>query len=240
MEREFDEAMSGTPGEGEAMEGVTMTVTRSCPETVPEKFWDPDAGEVRIDALAKSYTELERKLGAMARDVPEGPDGYVFEDGEGLIVPPDPDVNGRLHKAGFSRDQARLVYELAGEYLPQMVSDMACEFEAQRQLDRLVSHYGGRDRWGQTAKQLSAWGREHLPPEVFEALATTREGIMAMERMMASGEPALMGGEGGGSSGLTEGDLKEMMRDPRYWRERDPATVRKVRDGFRRLFPEKG
>lgn len=29
--------------------------------------------------------------------------------------------------------------------------------------------------------------------------------------------------------------LREMMRDPRYWRQRDPELVNKVRDGFRKL-----
>lgn len=29
--------------------------------------------------------------------------------------------------------------------------------------------------------------------------------------------------------------LRKMMRDPRYWRQRDPELVNKVRDGFRKL-----
>lgn len=238
MDEEFNDAMPGGLGDGAGAE--ESVPARFCPASVPEKFWDPEAGEVRVDALAKSYTELERKLGAAFRDVPDGPDGYRFEDGDGLLVDPDAGVNARLHEAGFSKDQARLVYELAGDYLPQMVSELASEFEAQKQIEGLIAHCGGRERWGQTARQLSAWGSEHLPAEVFEALATTREGILAMERMMASGEPALIANGGDSMGGLSEGDLKQMMRDPRYWRERDPATVHKVRDGFRKLYPETG
>ena len=209
------------------------------PETIPEKFWDPDAGQVRVDALAKSYSELERKLGAAAAEIPQAPDGYRI-DAEGLAVGPDPEVNARLHAAGFSQDQARVVYDLANQYLPSMVTELAAEFEAQRQLDGLMNHYGGRERWQQTAQQLRTWGRQHLPSEVYEALATTREGILAMERMMASGEPGLMSGGSGGAGAMSENDLKEMMRDPRYWRERDPAVVDRVRAGFRRLFPGEG
>ena len=235
METDFDPTSqeAGTAGDWEE----PMAPAR--PETIPEKFWDPDAGAVRVDALAKSYTELERKLGATAAEIPPGPDGYQI-DTDGTVVVPDPEVNARLHSAGFSQDQARLVYELAGEYLPAMVTELATEFEAQRQLEGLMSHYGGRERWQQTARQLKTWGRQNLPPEVYEALATTREGIMAMERMMASGEPGLMPGGAGGAGAQNENDLKEMMRDPRYWRERDPAVVDKVRAGFRRLFPGEG
>lgn len=37
---------------------------------------------------------------------------------------------------------------------------------------------------------------------------------------------------------LSENQLKELMRDPRYWRDRDPEIIEKVRQGFRRLFPQ--
>ncbi len=29
-----------------------------------------------------------------------------------------------------------------------------------------------------------------------------------------------------------------MMKDPRYWRDHDPAFVGRIRDGFKRLFPD--
>lgn len=32
------------------------------PENVPEKFWDAEKGEIRVDALTQSYAELEAKL----------------------------------------------------------------------------------------------------------------------------------------------------------------------------------
>lgn len=34
----------------------------------------------------------------------------------------------------------------------------------------------------------------------------------------------------------TEADLRRMMRDPRYWRTREPEHVKKVTDGFKHLF----
>lgn len=38
------------------------------PEWVPEKFWDAEKGEVRTEELAKSYGELEGKLGGTKKD----------------------------------------------------------------------------------------------------------------------------------------------------------------------------
>ena len=33
-----------------------------------------------------------------------------------------------------------------------------------------------------------------------------------------------------------EEQLRQLMRDPRYWRDKDPAVLNKVSDGFRRLY----
>jgi hypothetical protein len=38
-------------------------------------------------------------------------------------------------------------------------------------------------------------------------------------------------------SEITEDTLNEMVRDPRYWRDRDPDFIARVTEGFRRLFP---
>lgn len=37
--------------------------------------------------------------------------------------------------------------------------------------------------------------------------------------------------------GYTERQLSEMMRDPRYWRDRDPEMIREVTEGFEELYP---
>lgn len=35
---------------------------------------------------------------------------------------------------------------------------------------------------------------------------------------------------------LTEADLAKMMKDPRYWRDRDPQWIEKVTRGFQELY----
>ena len=47
----------------EAIDAPEDAAAITRPADVPEKFWDDEAGAVRIDALLKSYLELERKLG---------------------------------------------------------------------------------------------------------------------------------------------------------------------------------
>ena len=35
---------------------------------------------------------------------------------------------------------------------------------------------------------------------------------------------------------LTDEDLRKMMRDPKYWRDKDSATIQKVQNGFDKLY----
>lgn len=226
------------------------------PAEVPEKFWDAERGEIRVAALLKSYLELERKLsgsipapgaemGAEERQrllralgVPDGPDGYAVECPHGLFEP-DPEINAKLHAAGLTPPQVQLVYDLAADRMMPMLGEMAAEFEAERELERVVAHFGGEERWREMSRQLLAWGRKHLPPAALEALSSSFDGILALHRMMTEEGGAridLPEGEGPGDAG--ERELHAMMRDPRYWRDRDPAVIAKVTAGYRRLFPQ--
>lgn len=63
------------------------------PAGLPDKFWDEKNSQVRLDALVKSYLELERKLGAPGgRDIPPDPDSYKVNVASELLTA-DPDVN---------------------------------------------------------------------------------------------------------------------------------------------------
>lgn len=208
------------------------------PEDVPEKFWDSETAQIRTDALVKSYRELERKLGSTVyREPPADPEDYNIEIGNEFLAS-DPEVNKRLHAAGFSEDQVQVVYDLAGEHLLPMISDLASVFEAEQQTERLVNHFGGQDKWNVTARQIDTWARSRLPTHVMDALATTYDGVLAMHQMMTNAEPGLLHKGEATNDGLSVDELKELMKDPRYWRDQNPAMVEKVRQGFRALYKE--
>ncbi len=210
----------------------------SSPPGLPEKFFDQERGEVRIDSLVKSYLALEQKLGALSGvGVPDSPDGYDIKMKNELFAS-EPAVNSRLHAAGFSQDQAQTLYDLASEYMLPMVSEIGAEFHTQSQVERLVQRFGGEDKWGEMASQLKHWGRSKFPDEVFHALSSTYEGVLTMHKMMGNDEPGLIEGAGAGEESLSEDGLKQMMQDPRYWRDHDPAFVERVRAGFKRLYPD--
>jgi hypothetical protein len=244
---------------GQEDQSAAITPAGERPAYIPQKFWDAEAGTVRVEALAKSYGELERKLGA--RREPENgtdqhasilpsessanpalepaspvtPAAYQIEARHPMVTQ-DLEIDARLRDAGFSAPQAQLVYDLAAEKLVPLVDEVLGEIEAQRQLDRLEQHFGGREAWRQTAAQMKSWAAAHLPSEVAAALASNFDGIVALHQMMQASEPELLGGSEELASEITEDALAEMMRDPRYWRKRDPDFVARVTAGFRKLY----
>jgi hypothetical protein len=223
-------------------------------DAVPEKFRDPQTGALRVDQLVKSYRALEQKLAGMvavpgddsdddarlrfkrALGVPDSPDGYEITLANPALAT-DPDVNRRLHEAGFTPAQAQLVYDLACDHVVPQLHRMAGEYRLRGERERLLQRYGGEARFAETARALEAWGQRSLPESVFNALASSYEGIVALESMMQNGDPALTRGTRSDDPALNEEQLVGMMRDPRYWKKRDPEFLAKVTDGFRRLYP---
>lgn len=149
---------------------------------------------------------------------------------------PDAEINARLHQMGFTQEQAQEVYNLAAEKLIPMIAELAAEFQADREVEKLVTHFGGAENWREISRQLLAFGQKNLPPEVLDSLSSSFEGVLALHRMMKGEEPKLGRAPAKGGETPGERELSSMMRDPRYWRERDPAFVAKVTEGFQKLY----
>ncbi|MEO0391969.1 MAG: hypothetical protein AAF213_01845 [Pseudomonadota bacterium] len=214
------------------------TVNNNAPPTgVPAKFWDPVKGEIRVDALLKSYLELERKLSETGRVRPANSvDDYAINVPGGLFDP-DPDINQRLFGAGFSPEQAQLVYDMAAEYIIPLIREMASELQAERELERLVKHFGGEAKWREVSRQLMAWASKEMPSPVVEALASTEAGVMAMYQMMQNQGNGPINARSNTTATPGEAhDLDAMIRDPRYWRDKDPAFIKAVTNGFQQRY----
>lgn len=222
---------------------------------VPEKFRDPATGQVRTEALLKAYRDLEKRMSGMVKvpcpdcsaeelaafrrgiGVPDSADGYRVDTRHPMLTS-DTAVNDRLHQAGFTPAQVQLVYDIAHERVPPLLAHGVAEAQRQHSLERLMEHFGGEARWTETARQLAAWGKASLPPEMYRVLSSSPEGVKALQRLMAAGEPALGRTQAATDEAPSEDQLKKMMQDPRYWKTRDPAYIDKVSAGFRRLYGE--
>jgi hypothetical protein len=225
--------------------------TNGKPDNVPDKFFDKEKGEIRTDALLKSYQELEKKLAQQTPNdpakidpdklrnflgVPSTPQDYQVKIDHTMFTADD-EINQRLHDKGFSNEQVQTVYDLAAEKMVPLILDIAREFEAERQLDKLFETFGGKERYSEVARQLLAYGQKNLPADVLEGLSGTYEGIMALYKMMQSGKP-LSVQQPVETPSMDETSLRGMMKDPKYWREKDPAFIKKVSDGFRQVFAD--
>lgn len=225
------------------------------PADIPAKFWDAAAGTVRVDALLRAYRDLERRASAMVRvpgpqageeelqawrravGVPDAPEGYDIRTSHPMLGC-DSGLNCRLHAAGFSQEQAQMVYDLAHEFLMPILEDALQSRDEQTQIDDLRRHFGGDEPWRENARQIKAWGKANLPKAAYEALAASADGVKTMHRLMLSEEPSLGAAAPAADGAQGEDQLKKMVNDPRYWKTRDPAFIAKVTEGFRRLYGE--
>lgn len=226
------------------------------PENIPGKFWNAEKGEIRIDDLVKSYVELEKKMNSMIKvpseeaseeelamfysnmGVPESASDYQIKQRHELLVS-DAEINERLRKAGFTPQQAQLVYDLAAERVIPVLQSLATEYETENHRRRLEEHFGGKERWDEVSRQLHSWADANISKDALDALGSSYEGIIALHNMMQSSEPSISKNdmtEFGGS--ITEESLREMMQDPKYWRDKDPAYINKISNGFKKLYPE--
>lgn len=202
---------------------------------VPEKFRDAETGKIRLDRLLQSYQELERKLSSNAAPkAPATPDDYNIAL-PNAIAEMDADVNQRLHAKGFTEEQVQEVYDLAAEKLMPVMQAMVQEFEADKEIEKLIAAFGGEEKWAEMSRQMLAFGQKNLAPDVLENLASSYDGVMALHKMMKSEEPSMSPRD---TNVKAEGldDLNAMMRDPRYWRDKDPAFVSKVTSGFKKAY----
>lgn len=172
-----------------------------------------------------------------AMGVPENAKEYKIEIKEKLLAS-DPEVNEKLRKLGFTPKQVQAVYDLAAEKVIPLLKPMACEYEGEHQLYRLVNHFGGEERWSEVSRQIAAWGQQNVPKDIYEILSSTYDGVITLYNMMNSDEPPF--GRPDGHLDLdSEENLKHIMKSEKYWREKDPETLRRVTEGFKRLYPEK-
>ncbi len=205
---------------------------------IPAKFKNPETGEVRLGDLVKSYSELERKLSGQPRP-PKSHDEYCVDCSHGLFQP-DAELNKRFHERGFTNEQVQFIYDIAAEKMVPMIMDVAADFQAEHELEKLVEHFGGPEKWQQVARQLLAFGQKKLPRDVLDTLASSYDGVIALYDMMkGEGQVSVSESLRGDGTDRNTLDLQSMMRDPKYWRDQDPSFIAKVTEGFKKLYGEK-
>lgn len=209
------------------------------PKNLPEKFWDEEKGQVKVQELVEDYMSLAERdnnlVETAVREMPESYEKYQIEIGNEFFER-DEDVLKKLYENGFTNKQAQIVYDLAQEKIIPILSELTVNFEADKQLEKLVSYFGSQEKFENVAGQISNWAKQNVAPEVYDVLGSTYEGVLSLYKMMSSNEPMLMKA-GSAKEELNEQALRGMMKDPRYWRDKDENYIAKIRQGFEKLYP---
>jgi len=205
---------------------------------IPNKFLDSE-GQLKTDDLLKSYLELERKLSSVTpldEESSKTPKKYQLTM-KSPLVQEDPEINQILLEHGFTNDQAQLVYDLASDKIIPALQKLMDDISTDQELQGLEQAFGGPEQFNIVARQISAWGEKNLDQKTFMALASTKDGILTMYKMMQGDlETPLLKGQGHISPQDDEASLKKLMQSPKYWRDQDPELLKRVEAGFKRLY----
>ena len=242
--------LSGTPAPAAVNDQITDSVTQAAPqqadssqrpEWLPEKYKSPED-------LAKAYKELEGKLGTrdedMRKKVIEELQAEAYKDrpaSAGEYSLPDYVDSAEIgdnallkwwadhsFENGYSQDEFESGIKTYMDSLPAPVNLQA---EAKKLGDSA----------NQRIEAASMFANKFFPKETLpaiERLCESAEGIVALEVMMEAMKDGSFTQTANPASGTSEADLREMMKDERYWNasKRDNDFIKKVDAGFKKIY----
>ena len=214
---------------------------------IPEKFKNED-GSLNSETLLKSYSELEKKIGSMITVPDDSADEASREKfNRALGVPedislyPNHDLFGndslkeKFLDAGLSSKQVEKIYSIAEEYLRPTLSKVFDDANYAGEMSELKEFFGGEEKMRRAMNDIQTFGEKCLPQDTFDAMCSSAAGIRGIYNMMQSMDPSVETGASTDNE-LSDTALRQMMSDPKYWRDHDKEYVRKIENGFKKLY----
>ena len=216
-------------------------------DNIPEKFRNND-GTLNTDALMRSYNELEKKIGTMvsipnadsdsnarqkfnrAIGIPDNASEYPVHE-----LYDDENLRQKFLEIGLTKTQVEKIYDIANEFLSPVISDLFSVRDESVAMNELKKFFGGTEKMTACLHAINEFGERFLPREAFDELCATPQGIQSVYKMMQSMEPSVKTDKNENKK-LSDSDLRCMMRDPRYWRDGDSEYIRKIENGFKKLY----
>ena len=211
------------------------------PEWLPEKFKTPED-------LVSSYSHLESKLGKSDEELraalreelhqeqwadrPATVGDYTIPDSLDEEAAVGDDLLNWWaqfsYDHGFGQDKFEAGIE---KYVNALNGGISLEEEH----EKLGENADAR------IEAVKLWANQFFDDTQYEAverLGETAQGIEALEKIMAAINVTPVAGNVEASSQLSEDELRSMMMDERYWKQgaRDPSFVRRVEDGFSKIY----
>ena len=216
-------------------------------DNIPEKFKSPD-GTLNAEALMKSYSELEKKMGTMVAIPTADSDTHVREKFNRAIGVPqnaseyptndvfdDDSLREKFLEIGLTKHQVEKIYSIANDFLLPLVGDLISMRDDENAYGQLKNFFGSDEKMRDALNAINDFGQRFLPRDAFDELCATSQGIQGIYRMMQSVEPHVQTDKNTPEN-FSDDDLRRMMRNPKYWRDNDPEYVRKIENGFKKLY----
>jgi hypothetical protein len=216
------------------------------PDWCPDKFWDGDLG-VRAQPMAEAYRELEGKIRSREDELREriiedmkasAPESYEIKLPEDLEIPTGVELNLSDEDPlvqwffGFAKEKGLSQEDVSSAITEYVKLELAGMPDMEGELAKLGDY--GKDR----LQRVHNWLDKSLSQEEVQALSplmTSAESIEALEKLMKGASPMEFESDPP-SPAMTLDELRQMQNDPRYWRDKEPTFIKKVEEGYRRLY----
>jgi hypothetical protein len=210
------------------------------PEWLPEKY---STGE----DLAKAYRELESKLGTKDEDLRK----QIVEEIQTEAFSERPESAGDYQLPESVDQESAVDNELLQWWAEHSFENGFSQEEFNKGIEMYSQAVGNAqpDLEGEAAKlgenandriqAASMFADKFFPTEAIpavERMCESHEGILALETIMEAMKDGSFAAEAQSTAGQSEADLREMMNDPRYWKDRDPHFIKQVTEGFQGLY----
>jgi soluble cytochrome b562 len=187
------------------------------PEWVEDKFWNEESGEVDVEKMQSSYSELQKAFSQ--KKGTKAPDKYELELPEGLEL--GPEVMDVMKQSNLSNDAAQNVvntfYDIAAKEL-QAANTEILGLQI-RNMKGLGVDEDGDASYTDYIKQLRDFAVGRYGEEEAKRRATTLDGVRELDMLMSA---EVGGGQlPFGSAGITNGavtidDLAKLRENPNY------------------------
>ena len=221
-------------------EDVEQAAAPSRPEWLPEKY---NSGE----DLAKAYKELESKLGTKEEDIrnrimeeiqseafsdrPESAGDYQLPDSIDESSAVDNKLLSWWAEHSFENGYSQEEFEKGIAMYAEAMNGSMPDIEAEA---RMLG-----DNADQRIEAASLFANKFFPEAALpaiERMCESHEGIIALEAIMEAMKDGSFAGNTQAVAGTSEKELREMMNDPRYYKDRDPHFIAQVTKGYEALY----
>ena len=233
----------------------TPEVISKRPEYIPEKFWNKDTGEPILDEMGKSYSNLEKFVGGKKEEMKKTVQDELQIEARAKRPPSIDKYELPKLPEGITEDMVR-ANPMTDWWRKQCWEQSGNQEIFEEGINKYVDMYLGsqvnvdeeKTKLGENADAridaVNSWASTFFNQEQFDKISGTlgqsADGIEALEKVIDATKQNLSRANQvtRPDRPLTLADVKEMMRDKKYFdsRERDPAYVKKVDEAFSRLY----